>query len=526
MQKRHNPPVGLGWRILNSEFKKGQGGKWHITAALIGRWERRIKRSDIPTEGFTDPILSAKRFVMVHLTARHHPTRKVQKPAYKNDVFISYSRKDKTFVETLDQTFREFHRDPWIDWDDIQTGEDWWQSICRGIEAADAFIFVLSPDSVASEVCRREIDYAVQCHKRCFPVVQREGFEMAAVHPWIAKHNWLFFRETDDVDVSFLALLKALDTDLVHVRAHTRLLIRSLEWFHQNRDRSYLLRGTDLEEARQWLTQGANTQPCPTPGQVAYVNASLTAEAQLLKIRHKARWIVVLTTVLANLVFVAGGLFWLYARISRIAQAEITQEMEETLEGAIQGINGDEFSELIKTELPPDQREPLDNALYQRHQTWLKTIHQVTPSVQPISYAPGYQPNEVLIVGDIYRATNPAYAYDFKAPYRLNQPAALKLLDGFEATHLQLDIYADQDGNPLVAIYGPIRNSTGDPVGALILEYDAAYLTDLKRAIAAEMAIACSVAAIWLLISSGLVLQATQTSHELLGIRKRLQAKA
>jgi hypothetical protein len=106
---------------------------------------------------------------MVHLTVRTGQPKKARKSAYKNDVFISYSRKDKAFVETLDQTFREFHRDPWIDWDDIQTGEDWWQSICRGIEAADTFVFVITPDSVASEVCRQEIDYAMQCHKRCLP---------------------------------------------------------------------------------------------------------------------------------------------------------------------------------------------------------------------------------------------------------------------------------------------------------------------------------------------------------------------
>lgn len=463
---------------------------------------------------------------MVRLLAQQPPVRKLLRPPYKNDVFVSYSRKDKPFVETVDTALREGNRDPWIDWDDIQTGEDWWQSICRGIEAADTFVFVISPDSVASEVCRREIDHAAQCHKRCLPMVYREGFSMDAVHPWIAKHNWLFFRETDDIDAAFLALFKAIDTDLAYVRTHTRLLMRSLEWFHQNRDRSYLLRGTDLEEARKWLTQASNVKPHPTEGQVAYINASLGAETQLLKFRQSARWVVVLITVLANLVFVTGGLFWIYARITRIAQAEITQEMEETLNGAIRGIDGDEFAELINTELAPDQREPLDNALYQRHQTWLKTIHQVTPSAQPISYTRGDHANEILIIGDIYRATNPAYAYTFKEPYRLNQQAAVQLLEGLEAIHLHLDIYEDQDGNALVAIYGPIRNSAGDSVGALILEYDAVYLTDLKRAIAAEMAIACGIAAVWLVVSSGLVLRATQPSREFLGIRKRLSAKA
>ncbi|NJN21524.1 MAG: toll/interleukin-1 receptor domain-containing protein [Leptolyngbya sp. RL_3_1] len=463
---------------------------------------------------------------MVHLTARAGQARKARKPAYKNDVFISYSRKDKAFVETLDQTFREFHRDPWIDWDDIQKGEDWWQSICRGIEAADTFIFVITPDSVASEVCRREIDHAVQCHKRCLPIVRREGFEMGAVHPWLAKHNWLFFREGDDLNAAFLDLLKALDTDIDYVRAHTRLLVRSLEWLHQGRDHSYLLRGKDLMEARQWLTQGINQKPYPTDGQVAYLKASLGAEAQLLKARQTAKWVVVLTTVLANLAFVAGGLFWIYARMTRIAQAEITQAMEETLEGAIHGIDGDEFAELVALDVAPGQREPLDNALYQRHQTWLNTIHQVTPSAQPMSYARGNQANEILIVGDIYRTVNPIYAYPFKAPYRLNQAAALQLLEGFEGVSLNLDIYRDPAGNAWVAIYGPIRNSAGESVGALLLEYDATYLTHLEAAINREMAIACSVAAIWLLVSSGWILKTIQPVHEWVTMGQRLLKKA
>ena len=88
---------------------------------------------------------------MVHL-AQKPQTRKFIRPSYKNDVFVSYSSKDIAYVDTLDAQFREAHRDPWIDWDDIQSGEDWWASICRGIEAADTFVFVISQDSVASDV--------------------------------------------------------------------------------------------------------------------------------------------------------------------------------------------------------------------------------------------------------------------------------------------------------------------------------------------------------------------------------------
>ena len=79
-----------------------------------------------------------------------------------SDVFISYSRKDKDFVRRLHDSITKANRESWVDWEDIPTAADWWREICNGIEAADTFIFVISPDSVESNVCRDEIVHAVQ----------------------------------------------------------------------------------------------------------------------------------------------------------------------------------------------------------------------------------------------------------------------------------------------------------------------------------------------------------------------------
>ncbi|ESA34684.1 wd40 repeat-containing protein [Leptolyngbya sp. Heron Island J] len=58
------------------------------------------------------------------------------------DVFISYSRKDKAFVQVLHQALLESHYDSWVDWEDIPLTADWWEEIKAGIESADTFIFV------------------------------------------------------------------------------------------------------------------------------------------------------------------------------------------------------------------------------------------------------------------------------------------------------------------------------------------------------------------------------------------------
>src|SRR5437667_253353 len=76
------------------------------------------------------------------------------------EVFISYSRKDKDFVRRLDEALKSRSREAWVDWEDIRPTEEWMQAIYRAIEAADTFVFVLTPDSIASVVCGREIAHA------------------------------------------------------------------------------------------------------------------------------------------------------------------------------------------------------------------------------------------------------------------------------------------------------------------------------------------------------------------------------
>ena len=78
------------------------------------------------------------------------------------DVFISYSRKDKAFVQVLNQALTNSKYDAWVDWENIPLTADWWEEIKAGIEAADTVIFVISPASIASKVCGQEIDHAAE----------------------------------------------------------------------------------------------------------------------------------------------------------------------------------------------------------------------------------------------------------------------------------------------------------------------------------------------------------------------------
>ena len=65
------------------------------------------------------------------------------------NVFISYSRKDKEAARRLTEAFQGQDLDFWIDWEGIEPTVDWWREIEKGIEAADNFLFLISPDGLA-----------------------------------------------------------------------------------------------------------------------------------------------------------------------------------------------------------------------------------------------------------------------------------------------------------------------------------------------------------------------------------------
>ena len=158
-------------------------------------------------------------------------------------LFVSYSRKDSVAARKLIASFKEMQQDVWVDWEDIPPAVDWMEQIFHGIEGADAFIFLVSPDSVASEVCNVEVGQAAKNNKRIIPVVVREiDRKTMKVNPVIGELNWIFNREADNYDEALLRIKTAIEQDIEWLEEHSRLQLRALEW-HQKKDASLLLRG-------------------------------------------------------------------------------------------------------------------------------------------------------------------------------------------------------------------------------------------------------------------------------------------
>jgi len=213
-------------------------------------------------------------------------------------IFISYSRRDLDSVRKIVETLLDKELKIWVDWDNIPKGEDWEQEIYRGIEEAEAFLFFISPDSVASGPCNDEIAHALKNGKRILPVFvskveNKEVYSVTKKFPneehkgEINRRNFVFCRDgMDDFDKAIDEIITTIETDYEWLKFHTRLQVKAVEWEKSNKDNSHLLRGKELREAEEKLGKAGNdAEPSPTDIQKLFLDDSLKHE-KVLKRRY------------------------------------------------------------------------------------------------------------------------------------------------------------------------------------------------------------------------------------------------
>jgi len=219
------------------------------------------------------------------------------------EIFISYSRRNKPFVERFLKALYDngySNDDVWVDWEDIPASAKWENEIKKGIEKSNSIIFILSPEWAASNECAKELKFAAEYNKRLFPIIH-QNVDPNTIQPELASLNWIFFRETDNFDEALQKLFAALKTDLSWVAQHTNLLSRANEWNTKGRDHGYLLRGSELQNAETWLSHASeNKQPRPTPLQSEYILASRQDD-----VRRQRRNLIFVSTALAVSVLLA-----------------------------------------------------------------------------------------------------------------------------------------------------------------------------------------------------------------------------
>jgi len=84
-------------------------------------------------------------------------------------VFVSYSKKDKSYLESLKKHLVPLRRDEsLVTWDDTQIlpGEEWDSSIRQQLATSDIIVLLVSSDFMATEYIWQEIGIAIERHER------------------------------------------------------------------------------------------------------------------------------------------------------------------------------------------------------------------------------------------------------------------------------------------------------------------------------------------------------------------------
>jgi hypothetical protein len=181
----------------------------------------------------------------------------------KLKVFISYSRKDIAFAQRIVAALEARAIAPKIDTRDLPKLEDWRRELLGFIRASDAVVFIVSPNSISSPVCAWEVEQVAKLNKRLAPIVL-ERVPDDRIPVAIAKINYLFFDLPTEFEAQVDELARALQTDLVWLKEHTRLSEQARRWDERKRAAGWMLRGKDPQDAERWIASHPRGAPEPT----------------------------------------------------------------------------------------------------------------------------------------------------------------------------------------------------------------------------------------------------------------------
>ncbi len=199
----------------------------------------------------------------------------------KARIFISYSRKDMAFADRLEAALKARGFEALIDRTEIYAFEDWWKRIEALIGRADTIVFVLSPDAVSSDICKKEVSFAASLNKRFAPIVFRPVDEKT-VPQELARLNFIFFDDEALFDASLERLADALQTDIEWIRKHTEFGEAARRWDAAGRPGpgGLMLRPPILDEAEGWLAWPPRGAPEPAEATTTFIKVSREAYKQ------------------------------------------------------------------------------------------------------------------------------------------------------------------------------------------------------------------------------------------------------
>ena len=200
--------------------------------------------------------------------------------------FISYSRHDEAVVGRLSAALGDNNIEFFIDSEAIGSGEAWQERLYDLIVSSDVVVFMLSENSVNSRVCAWEVETARKLGKRIVPVAIDPELSPEAAPKSLQALNFVFATNSDNESDSIRQLVEAIRIDIAWVRQTTRLIELAEQWRVNGHQKSSLLRGTALREARAHIDAKPSDAPDPASSLTDFLLKSYSNE------RKRRQWFV------------------------------------------------------------------------------------------------------------------------------------------------------------------------------------------------------------------------------------------
>ncbi|MDW7694815.1 TIR domain-containing protein [Flammeovirgaceae bacterium SG7u.111] len=200
------------------------------------------------------------------------------------NMFISHPTGNVEIREKVEKSLARNGITTWTHLRDIQSGEDAEQATLTGIEQADNFLFFISKESIVSENCLRELNYAFQLNKRIIPLLIEEvaANEFPDLLKGLSCIDFTNNVALDDFEKDIDQILKVINEDGRYFEKHKILLAQALKWQRQKHNTSILLRGFNLQNAKVWLGQGKQKgKYAPTDLHEEFIKASEAHDGEM-----------------------------------------------------------------------------------------------------------------------------------------------------------------------------------------------------------------------------------------------------
>jgi len=204
---------------------------------------------------------------------------------YTPEIYISNSNFENDFANKLNFKLKSNGKTTWHDAENIPNNLDYYQEIKKGISQSDNCLFIFSPNILNKNNFIEELNYVKELNKRII-LIDYEEVDKIELPKELLNLNFINFNpDKTDFNVSFSELLRSVDVDREYIQTHNRWAKRTNEWIENKNSDDLLLRGTELELAKNWLSNSLqnNKNPKPTTLQTNFINSSFKLELKIKK---------------------------------------------------------------------------------------------------------------------------------------------------------------------------------------------------------------------------------------------------